>query len=212
MKYLLLTISVFLSTLNAFGQQTFTQDGMKFTVLGDGESVSVAANDHEITAADIPSSVLFHCKTYQTTAIEANGFQSCSKLTSVSVPSSIREVGDAAFWECRHVASIEMAFEDAQVGNNVFHGCVRLTSVVLPRHLAALGEGLFWGCKALEEMEIPATVTTLHDKALYGCTALKAIRVLATTPPAIDGDNVFAQVNKESCVLYVPKGTSGAYG
>ncbi len=72
------------------------------------------------------------------------------KITSVTVPEGVTEIGASAF--C---------------------GCESLETVKLPATLRAIGEEAFFGCKKLRDIEIPAGCTKIHPKAFWECSALE---------------------------------------
>ena len=72
----------------------------------------------------------------------------------------------------------------------------------------------------MTEVTIPETVTSIGSSAFAGCLGLTAIYVYATEPAYLStaasrtragGSSVFEGVDKENCVLYVPKGCVEKY-
>jgi hypothetical protein len=93
--------------------------------------------------------------------------------------------------------------------------------------VTAIGENAFENNETLELMTIPETINEICDGAFAGCSGLKAIYCYAEDPIALgsesakvrtraDGEDisastVFAEVDKESCILYVPKNCGYKY-
>ena len=50
--------------------------------------------------AEIPSSVVYENKTYTVTKISRGAFTSCSKLTKIEIPSTVRTIESEAFADC----------------------------------------------------------------------------------------------------------------
>lgn len=71
----------------------------------------------------IPSEQELEGKSLPVTGINAYAFRGCSKMTSVSIPKSITEIGD-----------------------NAFEKCSRLASAVIPEHVTKIGVGIFKNC------------------------------------------------------------------
>lgn len=78
----------------------------------------------------------------------------------------------------------------------------------------------FKGNVGMTEVTIPKTVTSIGSGAFAGCLGLTAIYVYATEPANLsaaaartraEGSLVFEGVDKENCVLYVPKGCVEKY-
>ena len=59
--------------------------------------------------------------------------------------------------------------------------------------------------EGITSIKIPNTVTSIESGAFSGCTAVTAIRCMAQTPPTC-GNMALDDINKQECVLYVPKG------
>ena len=115
-------------------------------------------------------------------------FNNCKSLTSVTIPNNVTSIGD-----------------------NAFSGCSGLTSVTIPNSVTSIGSVAFWGCSGLTSITIPNSVTSIGSAAFWGCSGLTSILSLNNTPPTCDGTYVFNNVDKENCVLWVPKGSVAAY-
>lgn len=63
----------------------------------------------------------------------------------------------------------------------------------------------FENAEDITSIKIPNTVTSIDSGAFSDCTAVTAIRCMAQTPPTC-GSMALDDINKQECVLYVPKG------
>lgn len=75
-------------------------------------------------------------------------------LKELTIPSSVSEIGEEAFWKCEKLKALH-------ISEGVIH----------------IETGAFKECSALEEVTIPASVTTLGDEIFAGCVSLKHIRI-----------------------------------
>ena len=84
----------------------------------------------------------------------------------------------------------------------------------------AIAQGAFENNTQVTEITIPETITAIGGSAFAGCVNLSSLTCLATTPPTIYEDalpamrrasTVFAGIDKEKCILYVPEGCVSAY-
>lgn len=73
---------------------------------------------------------------YTVTAIDAHAFERCYDLHSVTMPNTITEIGENAFWGC---------YRSADVG---------LTNIRMSDGLRRSGTSAFYGCGALKRVEI----------------------------------------------------------
>jgi hypothetical protein len=71
--------------------------------------------------------------------------------------------------------------------------------------VTSIASGAFENAEGITSIKIPNTVTSIESGAFSGCTAVTAIRCMAQTPPTC-GNMALDDINKQECVLYVPKG------
>ena len=70
----------------------------------------------------------------------------CSSKTIYSVPSTVKTIGDDAFWECYSLTSITLPEGLKTIGYFAFWECDSLTSITLPEGLETIGVGAFMNC------------------------------------------------------------------
>ena len=76
--------------------------------------------------------------------------------------------------------------------------------------VTTIGDCAFDGCSGITSLTIPDSVTSIGNRAFCGCNALTEIKSFAQVPPTCD-NCAFDDINKEECILYVPKGRIYAY-
>ncbi len=141
-----------------------------------------------------------------------NGFMSnCSNLSQINIPSSIISIGEFAFMGCLALVNINLPNSINSIGQYAFFGCNHLANVILPSSVTSVGIGAFKDCIALTSINIPSSVTLLGDRAFYNCKGLMSINVNNTTPLPLASQDVFFNVDKNSCILYVPVGKVSVY-
>lgn len=128
-----------------------------------------------------------------TLAIAAAAFEGRG-ITSISIPESVANIGEAAFAGSRlselsisYVGGSATAGADANFIGYLFGAATAeenasvfpatLKKIVLRANCTAVADKAFYGCAALEEVELGAGVTSLAKNAFFGCSALKSIRV-----------------------------------
>ena len=121
------------------------------------------------------------------TNIEEDAFGRSEKLTSITIPTSVKKIGEGAFQ-----------------GSG-------LTSAVIPEGVDTISSGLFSWCEKLASVTLPASVKAIGDGAFYGCKNLKSLTVGAKTPPAIRDKYIFLGIPVANVTLTVPKGSKAAY-
>lgn len=174
-----------------------------------------------LTSVTIPNSV---------TTIYGSAFSGCTGLTSVTIGDSVWYIGVRAFSGCSGLKSITIPNSMRTIGNSAFDGCTGLTSVTWNakncndfsrnyspfKGLTGLSSFVFGNevenipaylCQdlsGLTSLTIPKSVTTIGNSAFMFCGNLTRVTNLATTPQSIV-QNVFGGVNRQNCLLIVPK-------
>lgn len=84
--------------------QKVTIDGITYKVKGD--HAEVTGSDKKITEAIIKDVVTFEGKEYSVTEIEKAAFATRGQLRKVSIPNSIKIIGESAFDGCRYLTEL----------------------------------------------------------------------------------------------------------
>ncbi len=112
-------------------------------------------------------------------SIDPYTFINCDSLTGIVLPDGLTRIGDQAFWECDSLASITLPGSLKSLGDYAFSSCPSLTSVTLNEGITALGYASFDNCTALTEVILPDSLTDYGSHTFYGCSALTSITVPA---------------------------------
>lgn len=130
-------------------------------------------------------------------------------LTSITFPSSLETICQAAFTSCYGLTSITIPHNVRNIGAEAFNDCNNLETVIFESNssLESIGWSAFDNCVALTSITIPDRVTSIGGSAFYDCEALETITFEPTTPPTLDGDLGIPT----TCVIRVPQGTLEDY-
>ncbi len=96
------------------------------------------------------------------------------------------------------------------IGYSAFDGCSKLTAISFPTTLTGIGSYAFEFCTGLTKIEIPKSTITIANGAFYSCTNLSEVSIANPNPPIVDY-YTFDLVNKTSCKLIVPSGSTFTY-
>lgn len=107
MKKLLLIIAALFISFNTFAQEIETTvDGIKY-FLENNEAYVVGNEEYcDPVTLTIPEAIEYGNTTYTVVKIDANAFV-CSNLTTVVIPSGVREIGDKAFYGSTNLVKVE---------------------------------------------------------------------------------------------------------
>lgn len=129
-----------------------------YEFLEDGESiVLVTVNQTDNGQLVVPPSIKYHGKDYKVVGIKNSDHRSICKdpddLIEVVLPSTIRFIGDYAFYFCMNLTSFTWDHIDesalTEIGMNAFTSCTNLKALTLPVGLSSIGESAISGCISL---------------------------------------------------------------
>lgn len=99
-----------------------------------------------------------------------------AKLTSVIIPESVFEIGEAAFKNTQKLITVNAVESKlTALEREVFSGCSSLETVVLPDGIASFGEYAFSGCEKLLSINLPDTLEKLGAYAFENCSRLTTL-------------------------------------
>ena len=163
-------------------------------------------------------------------------FKSCSNLKSINIPKSLKTINNYTFQYCSKLTSVNLHDDITRIGTEAFRE-TGLTTVTVPRSVTSLGEAPFRRCANLTKVYWKATNTTcsgyLDTHPFYQCTGIKTVVFsgnvekipnvafynasslsliinFSILPQTINA-NVFYNVNKETCELWVPEVSKDLY-
>lgn len=147
------------------------------------------------------------------TTIGDGAFQGCSGLTGrLIIPESVILIKNCAFQGCKSLTGVSISNSVTSIGDQAFGDCSGLTSLTIPRSVKAIGNSAFAVCTGLTNLSIPDSVTYIGAQAFWGCIGLTSIFANSILPIHLNSSyQVFSNVNKTSCTLYVPNGSKIYY-
>ena len=117
--------------------------------------------------------------------INASSFFNASGLQSISLPSTVEEIGDEAFGQCQGLKTINLN-ETAlrRLGKNAFMSCSNLTNIKLPATVETIGDYAFSGCAVLESVTIEGNegdlpvLQTIGQGAFFSCDLIETVPLI----------------------------------
>ena len=119
-------------------------------------------------------------------------------MESITLPASLKEIGDYAFTEQVNLKTIYFSEGLESIGTGAFSSCEALTEIVLPLSISKIGARAFGYCKKLRNVVIDHAVSEYDTETKFGvlpenlfcsCEALETFTIPEGT--VIIGDNCF---------------------
>ena len=145
------------------------------------------------------------------TIIKSSAFYECGRLFLVNLPSSTTTIEGNAFAKCSGLRSIPLPTSIISLGEYAFAGCSSLQSITIPSSITSIERAIFIDCISLLSVSLPSTLTSIGAEVFVNCRKLKSIYAYSVKPPSILYQMLFYNVNKSTCILYVPKGSLNLY-
>ncbi len=185
----------------AFQGTNFTSFSFPAGVTTIGNYVFV--NNYNITQIDIPASVTsmgvvgYRCDSIQNINVNSSNANYASvsgvvfnknkttliempkgkNITSYTIPSTVKTIGDYAFYGQAYLKSITIPSSVTAIGQYAFSATSALTSLTIPSSVTSIEYGLCSSSSALKTLNIKANVDTLPYMTCRSCSSLTTVNI-----------------------------------
>lgn len=160
----------------------YVVDGNKASVykyVGDGGKVSIRSKVNGISVTSIGNYAF---------AEDYDNTDSSKRITSVTIPDTVKTIGKGAFMECTALKSIELPISLTTLGDTVFWYCESLEKVIAFPDLKVIGDKVFYGCS--EKLKVCCVEGSVIEKYAKSYS----IKTESVTPTSL-------KLNKSSITL-----------
>lgn len=195
---LLLTV-LLLNSLNV-SAQSFKVDNICYNVLSEQDKTCEVTYNWDYgygAKVEIPEKVVYNGESYNVIRIGDAVFR-YGLLDTITIPNSIKSIGWEAFAYCYDLYDISLPESVVEIGENAFYEtgwyreqtedilyldncCLGYKSVVVPDKLVirentrVIADNAFWGCENVITLVLPNTLTHIGNEAFYFCHGLKSL-------------------------------------
>lgn len=134
---------------------------------------------------------------YTITEISSSAFID-SKLREVTIPESIKTIGEWAFSSCENLTKVRI-LGATTISGFAFYFCKNLESVELNDGITSIGQAAFTVCMPLKSIKLPASLKTIGTDA-FSTTGLQGKLLIPDAVKTI-GDSAFASTEIEEVAL-----------
>ena len=121
------------------------------------------------------------------TSIGYRAFNTCTNITSVTIPDSVTEIGAQSFWGCS------------------------FTELKIPNSVTTIDCKAFYSCSDLKTLTIGSSVRNICAGAFEYCSRLESVTLLSANKDSIDYPNYAFEGTPSSKKLYVPSNLLADY-
>lgn len=124
------------------------------------------------------------------TDILSSSFKYFTELTDVTIPGSVKVIGESAFSCNDSLENLTLKEGITTIGQESFHGCESLATVNIPGSVKTLGTQAFSWCTSLSKVSLSEGVSTIGDMAFSNCNQLASIDIPSSVTTI--GEEAFA--------------------
>ena len=96
-------------------------------------------------------------------------------IVGLTIPEGVTSMFQAQLMDCKKLTSITLPSTLKYLPVKGFAHCTSLTSMMIPDGITSIPTFTFMGCTSLASVIIPDSVTTIYSDAFNGCSALRNV-------------------------------------
>ena len=130
----------------------------------------------------IPASVTYEGKDYTVTSVGKSTFSAFYGITSIVLPTSLRNIGEYAFSSCIGLYALEIPEGVETIGKSAFSACINLTSLVIPNSVDSIGQSAFSHCNSLESVKFGSGLRSVGRALFEECANITTVEISNDNP------------------------------
>ena len=177
------------ATMSAYD---FEVDGIYYNINGDEVTVTSGQTYYESYSGDIiiPETVTNNGTTYEVTEIARKAFYSCTSLTSVVIPNTVRTIGNSAFSGCNKLCNVTIPASVTTIDEYAFYDCSSIDSVFISDitawctiqfgyagNLLRYAKHLILNGEEVVDLVVPGSVSDIGENAFNGFKGLRSVAI-----------------------------------
>lgn len=138
-----------------------TIDDLTFVLGSSRIEYGVCAKDKTTISGTVEIPSVYN--NFPVTFIYSRGFEGCTGITSVIIPSSVESIQDSAFEGCSSLVSVSIPNSVTQIDHYAFCD-TGIFSIVIPSSVTNIGIGAFSACVNLESISVSSGNSVYHSE------------------------------------------------
>ena len=108
------------------------------------------------------------------TRIRYSSFEENNNLMSVTIPNTVKEIGDSAFADCYSLSTVTFSNSLKSIGDGAFKK-TNLKKVTIPNSVTEIGVYAFSGCENLSSLTLSNKLDRIDEYCFENCTSLTSV-------------------------------------
>ena len=153
MKKILLTFITIMLPFIANGQESVKIDGLKYDLNVETKTASISSYNTYSGILVILEKITYKEVDYIVSGIASSAFLKNYDLLSVTIPITVKQIGDYSFSGCGNLSSVKIGDGVESIGKNAFSGSA-IVSVTMGKAVRSIGSGAFESYNTLTQVII----------------------------------------------------------
>ena len=141
-------------------------------------------------------------------SISDNAFKDNVKITKVTMPDSVRLIGNYSFSGCTALKTIVFGEGLTDIRYQAFANCTGLESISFPDALRTVGREACADCTGLKTVSFGSQLASLQSDCFDGCILLESVDFAEENPSFRNIGGIVCNGSK-TAIIYVPHAISG---
>ncbi len=112
--------------------------------------------------------------------IEPYAFSNCTSFQSITVPDTVKKIGDNCFEYCSNLTSVKLSSSLSELPAQLFLRCAALKAITIPDSVIKIGEKCFEECTVLSSVTLSSNLQEISYRAFYGLGSLNIVNFPST--------------------------------
>lgn len=91
------------------------------------------------------------------TNIAKSAFEDCSNIESITIPSTVKSIGEWAFFDCYKLKNVIIKNGVESIDREAFRNCMSIAEITIPNSVKNISEYVFSGCDSIQKITLPFT-------------------------------------------------------
>lgn len=134
-------------------------------------------------------------------AIAENAVSGWDYLKSVTLPDTLKTIGDLGFAHCELLEQISLPEGLTSIGANAFYNCALLKQIELPDSVVSVGNYAFGECASLETVSLSKSLSTVGNWVFASCNSLINLTISPENANYYSAGNCIIERGTQTLVL-----------